>query len=103
MNYFSWWQNGSNYTGTVVDPHGTWWVENGGPHRLGGPAFEGFNGKKVWYHKGLIHRLEGPAVIHTQACVYYYLDGVQCTQEKWSKDIRVQAATLDPEECIKHL
>jgi hypothetical protein len=80
----------------------TYWIQNGNHHRnqdpnLGGPAIEIDNGCKfwiingyfhcdhgpaidtdhikVWYNHGVIHRIDGPAVIKKDGTEYWVVDG----------------------------
>jgi hypothetical protein len=49
--------------GYTVDKQGNKeWNQNGGPHRLDGPAIEYANGDKLWIQNCRLHRLGGPAV-----------------------------------------
>lgn len=38
------------------------WYRYGLLHRIGGPAFNDFDGEKRWYVNGVLHREDGPAI-----------------------------------------
>lgn len=48
-------------------------------HRVDGPACE-WLGNKYWYKDGRLHRERGPAVIHADGSIEYWLDGKMILQ-----------------------
>jgi hypothetical protein len=44
---------------------------------------EYFNGNKVWYLNGKLHREDGPAVEYIDGSKSWYLMGIRHTQEEW--------------------
>jgi hypothetical protein len=58
---------GGNYMSKmVIDPVGIkrWHSDDGGLHRLDGPAIEYPDGDESWYINDQLHRLDGPARNH---------------------------------------
>ena len=45
-------------------------------HRVDGPAVEHTDGYKVWYVNGVRHRLDGPAVEYADGVKSWYVDGI---------------------------
>lgn len=41
------------------------------------------DGSEFWYHNGLMHRENGPAVEYTDGTKYWYLEGRCMTKEDW--------------------
>lgn len=58
------------------------WYHNGLVHRINGPAIEKYDGVKIWVIKGKRHRLDGPAVIGPNLSKYY-VDGTYITPENF--------------------
>ena len=48
---------------------------NGILHRLDGPAVEHSDGSKYYYLNGILHRADGPAIESANGSKHYYLDG----------------------------
>ena len=44
-------------------------------HRVDGPAVEHTDGCKAWYQNGVRHRLDGPAVEYGNGGGVYFVDG----------------------------
>ena len=64
------------YTVKVYEDR-TEWYHNGLLHRLNGPAIEYANGNKYWYHNGLLHREDGPASEWNDGCKEWYQNGLK--------------------------
>ena len=69
-------ENGIEYTVRVY-PNGTkyWHDWNGEVHRIGAPAYEGWDGSKGWYKNGNSHREDGPAVEFADGSKTWWLNG----------------------------
>lgn len=63
-----------------VHDNRTEWLLNGLRHRLGGPAVEFPDGKRVWYEYDKRHRLDGPAVECANGDKYWFLNGFDMTE-----------------------
>lgn len=50
------------------------WYKDYHYHRLDGPAIEHTNGFKVWYVNGKLHRLDGPAVEYDDGSKEWWAD-----------------------------
>ena len=61
----------------IIDEVGTkiWRNVIGQLHRLDGPAYEGFDGEKLWCQNGEYHRLDGPAIESSHNIKYWYQNG----------------------------
>ncbi len=63
--------------GLRIDEHGTKrWFKDGLLHRLDGPAIIYPEGNIAWYKDGLYHRLDGPAVVWKSGTKFWYQDGL---------------------------
>jgi len=51
-------------------------------HRLDGPAVEHTDGSKFWYKDGELHRIDGPAVIYANGVNYWVVDGKELTSKE---------------------
>ena len=51
------------------------WFQDGKLHRTDGPAVEHPNGTKEWYLNGKKHRTDGPALEHPDGTKSWYLFG----------------------------
>lgn len=53
-----------------------WKNKKGLLHRIDGPAIEGSDGNKYWYRNGKLHRLDGPAIDYNKNknCSYKICD-----------------------------
>jgi hypothetical protein len=51
-----------------------WRDAEGEPHRVGGLARVFPSGREEWLRHGRLHRTDGPAVIHANGSVKYYVD-----------------------------
>jgi hypothetical protein len=49
------------------------------------PAYEVSNAYKAWYLNGILHRENGPAVIHSNGKEEYALDNVYLSKEEWTR------------------
>jgi len=45
------------------------------------PAIKYNSGKKEWYYKGKLHRVNGPAIVYASGLEWYYLDGNVMSKE----------------------
>jgi hypothetical protein len=62
----------------VIDEHGNKrWYHKGELHRTDGPAVEYADGNKHWYLNGERHRTDGPAVEYDDGTKAWYLNGKQ--------------------------
>jgi len=52
-------------------------------HRIDGPAFDGADGRKVWWVDNKLHRLDGPAVEYFNGIKVYYVDGEYLTEKQF--------------------
>jgi len=53
------------------------WYKNGLQHRDGGmPAVICSNGYRAWYSDDKLNRIDGPAIIHSNGTVEYWINGV---------------------------
>jgi hypothetical protein len=52
----------------------TWWL-NGKLHRVDGPAIEHTDGTKFWYFNGKAHRVDGPALEWADGIKTWWLNG----------------------------
>lgn len=71
------------FTGIIVyaDGEKSWW-KDGNRHRLDGPAIEhSDDGSKEWFVDGKRHRLDGPAVEWFDGSKLWCLDGEGCSRE----------------------
>lgn len=50
-------------------------------HRVNGPAFEHYDGTRVWYHKGVYHRADGPAIEYPDGGQIWYINGYLMTKQ----------------------
>jgi len=76
----------ANLNGLIEYPNGVKvWYHNGLYHRDNGPAVEYPSGTKFWYHNGTQHRIDGPAVEYYDGSCEWYIDGVEYTFSEWIK------------------
>ena len=61
--------------GIFIFEHRTCYYSNGLLHRLDGPAVVRSNGSKEWYKEGKLHRLDGPACEFFDGTKYWYFEG----------------------------
>ena len=65
------------------------WLKYGKRHRDGdNPAVIYEEGTKVWCKNDIAHREDGPALEYTNGDKYYYLEGIQYTQENYYKTLK---------------
>jgi hypothetical protein len=56
--------------------HATVWRENGLVHREDDlPAVELANGRQEWWHRGVRHRVHGPAIVGGGSDAEYFVEG----------------------------
>jgi hypothetical protein len=71
------------FTGIVEISNGTkFWLVNGLPHRLDGPAVELVSGEQNWYKEEKLHRLDGPAVIYPDGSKEFWIEGKWYSEEE---------------------
>ena len=63
------------YTVTVDEDSTQHWYQNGLLHRLDGPAVIRADGTQHWYQNGQVHRLDGPAYIYSNGSQRWYQNG----------------------------
>jgi len=70
----------------MIGPGGTkHWYLDGMLHRVDGPALVYPNGDEYWYlHTGL-HREDGPAIEFSDGAKRWYLDGIGVTEEDFNE------------------
>jgi len=64
-----------------------WFNEDGLRHRLDGPAYEGSDGRRMWYVNGKVHRLDGPAYEGLNDYKEWYIEGKMYTEEQFKTKI----------------
>jgi len=64
-----------NFTGIVEYNGSKIWYRNGKLHRESGPAIEFADGSKCWYRDGKRHRESGPAVEYANGNKEWYRNG----------------------------
>ena len=85
------------------------WYQNGKLHRLDGPAVEHSDGYKAWYQNGERHRIDGPAIEFAdgykkwlQNDKLHRLDGPAIEDVNGAKYWYINGTKLTEEEFIKH-
>ena len=53
------------------------WFRDGKIHKLNGPAVEHTDNSRYWYQNGLLHRDDGPAIIGADGYINWYRHGEQ--------------------------
>ena len=61
--------------GRYEEEDGIYWYKDGQKHRIDGPAVEHSNGTKEWWMNGMKHREDGPAVEFSDGGKEWWLDG----------------------------
>jgi len=62
--------------GMIIDEFGTKeWYQNDQRHRIDGPAVEHTDGTKQWFQNGRRHRTNGPAVERVNGDRIWYFEG----------------------------
>jgi hypothetical protein len=88
-------------------PNGAkYWCLNGQLHRKDGPAVEWPDGTKMWYLYDRYHREDGPAVEYhdcSKCSKYWYLDGINFTEEDFWKEIFKRGKITEKELFLKLL
>lgn len=59
------------------------WFKNGQLHRLDGPALIHTDGTQCWVNNNEIHRLDGPAIIYPDGTQYWYIHGLKYSYKYW--------------------
>ena len=67
--------NYQEYTVRVYEGYTEYLNKEDKLHRLDGPAVEHSNGDKWWYVDGKLHRLDGPAIEYSGGAKYWYVEG----------------------------
>ena len=68
----------------VIDNDGTKrWYHDGLLHRDDGPAVEYKDGEKSWYQNGTLHREDGPALEWNNGLKRWYWNGVGYTRDEF--------------------
>jgi hypothetical protein len=63
------------------------WHENGVLHRIDGPALIDSNGTKQWFLQGKLHRTDGPAIEYSNGEKEWWIDNVrQFEYINWLKE-----------------
>ena len=70
----------------TVDNNGTkrWYNEQGQRHREDGPAYEGADGSKSWYHNNKLHREDGPAIEYANGDKSWYINDKRLTEAEFN-------------------
>ena len=61
------------------------WFLKGLLHRVDGPALEWFDGDKEWYQHGKLYREDGPSVVCSDGRKYWTINGDFCTEESYKE------------------
>ena len=64
-----------HFTEIVVSEDRTEYYLNGKRHRIDGPAVVHTNGDKAWWLNGKFHHIDGPAIDHVNGYKVWYLNG----------------------------
>jgi len=56
-------------------------------HRIDGPAVIFVDGSKGWYKNGHLHRLNGPAIIYACGTKFWYIKGKEFTEQEFNDKI----------------
>lgn len=67
--------NGDKYTGIWKGSGASEHYVDGLRHRVDGPAVEHTNGTKEWYFEGLHHRDDGPAIVFSDGTTHFWVHG----------------------------
>ena len=61
----------------LIDKYGSkrWYNEHDQLHRIDGPAVIHSDGTQYWYINGKLHRTDGPAVIYSDGDQHWYFNG----------------------------
>lgn len=71
------------HTGIVrMNQYELWCYEDGNLHRDIGPAIVSCFSME-WWHKGLLHRIDGPAIHKKYGKTAYYIHGRTLSKEQW--------------------
>jgi hypothetical protein len=71
------------------------WYYEGKMHRDDGPAYR-HKGNFAWFKHGVLHNLEGPAVVEMAGPLQYWIDGIRYSrkQYKWEIERRKRKGTM---------
>lgn len=82
-------RNVAKHTGTVF------WLQYGVLHRVGGPAVQHTDGSEEWVSYGKYHRDDGPAIVKADGREYWYLRGdLVCSFKEYQLRSNCDEATL---------
>jgi len=59
----------------------------------GKPSIKYKVGTRKWFHHGLLHRLDGPAIHYAEGIKEYFIKGNKFTEQEWKKRISVKKDT----------
>ena len=77
--------------GLIIDEEGTKrYYLNNKRHRVDGPAVEHTDGSKWWFLNGELHRVDGPAVEWSNGNKYWYLNGKEYTEDQYNNYMMVE-------------
>ena len=73
-----------------VNEYGTrrYYNSAGQRHRIDGPAVEHTNGSKLWYQSGQLHRTDGPAVIYYGDYKAWFINGEELTEAEFNQAVK---------------
>ena len=94
-------------TCTVSDSGAIRWFNSAGLlHRVHGPALIHTNGTRYWMQNGMRHRADGPAVIWYDGTVNWYWNDTRLSEQLWKRRVRQYNAALvksQQRECSEEL
>ena len=80
--------------GLIIDKYGNKdWFHNGLRHKQNGPAIKNVNGDKLWFQDGKKHRLDGPAIEYSNGTKYWFYFGkyIMCSsQQEFERIIKLK-------------
>ena len=71
--------------GIFIFEHRTCYYSNGLLHRLDGPAVVRSNGSKEWYKEGKLHRLDGAAIENPHSNKAFFINGKMYSKKEWKR------------------
>ena len=83
-----------------------WRNSDGQLHRVHGPAIIHTNGTRYWMQNGMRHRADGPAVIWYDGTVNWYWNDTRLSEQLWKRRVRQYNAALvksQQRECSEEL
>jgi len=89
-----WYDTNGNYhrdgdlPAIIWDDGAQTWFRHGDRHRDGDkPAYISSNGTQAWWQHGKRHRETGPAIIHANGDIEFWLNHVEYTEEEWAEKV----------------